>query len=89
MSKPAARQARCSLNLTSSLLLAPYDGLRRVGIHRVIGSPTAMKTKTSKQPKQPKPNVQLKDIKPKKEAKGGTRYYTGVNAVLSDGSVRF
>ena len=30
-----------------------------------------MKTKTSKQPKQSKPTVQLKDLKPKKDAKGG------------------
>ncbi len=30
-----------------------------------------MKTKTSKQPKQSKATVQLKDIKPKKDAKGG------------------
>jgi hypothetical protein len=30
-----------------------------------------MKTKTSKQPKRAKPTVQLKDIKPKKDAKGG------------------
>jgi hypothetical protein len=32
---------------------------------------TAMKSKTSKQPKQSKPAAQLKDIKPKKDAKGG------------------
>lgn len=30
-----------------------------------------MKTKTSKQPKQTKATVQLKDMKPKKDAKGG------------------
>ena len=30
-----------------------------------------MKTKATKQPKQSKPAVQLKDIKPKKDAKGG------------------
>jgi len=30
-----------------------------------------MKTKTSKQPKKSKSNIQLKDIKPKKDAKGG------------------
>ena len=30
-----------------------------------------MKTKAAKQPKQSKPTVQLKDIKPKKDAKGG------------------
>lgn len=30
-----------------------------------------MKTKASKRPKQSKPTVQLKDIKPKKDAKGG------------------
>ena len=30
-----------------------------------------MKTKSSKQPKQSKPTVQLKDIKPKKDAKAG------------------
>ena len=35
---------------------------------------TDMKTNASKQPKQPKPAVQLKDIKPKKDAKGGGAY---------------
>ena len=30
-----------------------------------------MKTKTAKQPKQAKPTVQLKDIKPKRDARGG------------------
>ena len=31
-----------------------------------------MKTKIAKQPKQAKPAVQLKDLKPRKEAKGGS-----------------
>ena len=31
-----------------------------------------MKTKTSKQPKESKPAVQLKDIKPKKDLKAGS-----------------
>jgi prepilin-type processing-associated H-X9-DG protein len=49
-----------------------------------------MKTKTSKQPKQSKAAVQLKDIRPKKDAKAGTGYHTGgVNVALGDGSVRF
>ena len=48
-----------------------------------------MKTKTAKQPKQSKPTVQLKDIKPKKDAKGGARPHTGgVNVLMGDGSVR-
>jgi hypothetical protein len=33
-----------------------------------------MKTKTTKQPKKSKPAVQLKDIKPKKDAKGGESF---------------
>jgi prepilin-type processing-associated H-X9-DG protein len=47
-----------------------------------------MKTKTSKQPKQSKRSVQLKDIKPKKDAKGGSRHTGGVNVAMGDGSVR-
>ena len=47
-----------------------------------------MKTKTSKQPKQSKRSVQLKDIRPKKDAKGGTLHTGGINVALGDGSVR-
>ena len=36
-----------------------------------------MKTKTSKQPKLANSSVQLKDIKPKKDAKGGGKGYWG------------
>ena len=39
-----------------------------------------MKTKTAKQPKQSKPTVQVKDMKPKKDAKGGLR--TAANSVI-------
>ena len=46
-----------------------------------------MKTKTSKQPKQSKRSVQLKDIKLKKDARGGSP--GGVNVAFCDGSVRF
>ena len=47
-----------------------------------------MKTKTTKQPKQSKPTVQLKDIKPKKAAKGGRSdsfYGTGVYKSIDGG----
>ena len=48
-----------------------------------------MKTNASKQPKQPKPAVQLKDIKPKKDAKGGGAYVKDVQkSVGFTGGVR-
>ena len=47
-----------------------------------------MKAKTSKQPKRSKHSVHLKDIKPKKDAKGGSRHTGGVNVAMGDGSVR-
>ena len=37
-----------------------------------------MKTKTAKQPKPSKRTVQVRDIKPKKDAKGGTGFTGGV-----------
>lgn len=48
-----------------------------------------MKTKTSKQPKQTKATVQLKDMKPKKDAKGGavvgrTAFTGGVFVAVAD-----
>ena len=42
-----------------------------------------MKTKASKQPNQSKPAVQLKDIKPKKDATGGRTKWP--NLVLKQG----
>lgn len=48
-----------------------------------------MKTKESKLPKQSKPAAQLKDIKPKKDAKGGELRAGGANVLMGDGSVRF
>ncbi len=61
-----------------------------------------MKTKASKQPKQTKSTVQLKDMKPKKNPKGGigllvpavqkvreaAGHAGGLNVLLGDGSVR-
>ncbi|MEO8352618.1 MAG: H-X9-DG-CTERM domain-containing protein [Chthoniobacteraceae bacterium] len=63
---------------------------------------STMKTKTSKHPKQTKSTVQLKDMKPKKNPKGGIALLVpavqkvreaasrsgGVNVGLGDGSVR-
>ncbi|MEA3211555.1 MAG: hypothetical protein QOE70_4612 [Chthoniobacter sp.] len=36
-----------------------------------------MKTKTDKQPKQPKPATKVKDLKPKKDPKGGHKVSSG------------
>jgi hypothetical protein len=51
---------------------APFGPVRtRSGKNKPKKEATAMKTKTSKQPKQSKPTVPLKDLKPKKNPKGG------------------
>ena len=48
--------------------------------------PTTMKMKTTT--KSRKPKVKVQDMKPKKDAKGGSRHTGGVNVALGDGSVR-
>ena len=48
-----------------------------------------MKSKTPKQPKQSKPAVQLKDIKPQKNPKGGESQTSGQRSRVTSLTVTF
>lgn len=43
-----------------------------------------MKTKSTKQPKQSKPAVQMKDIKPKNDARGGANAHEMKKALIAN-----
>ena len=68
----SGQQARCSLNLISSLRLETYDVLQRVGIHRVIGSPTTRKQR-HRNAEPTETHRSFEGHQTKKEAKGGAR----------------